>query len=267
MTNKLHDVNILNVVRHMWLGHGFFAYKKVLVNGVDAGKQIIKLFIPTVPCKQLPNPKNNLNRLDTYMLNKRCVYKPDRDFAKFRCNGALVVEGSGVSAYNMSVVYERGKWVYPDYYDDGEIVCTNGIHFFLTEESSHLWMQTYYHYTGVYKYYNDNGILQEIGNMCNGIRVGLWKEIDTRNNTFTMTDYANGSPHEYSFVQYRPNNSVRKRGQQNWLGCRIGKYTRYSKNGDIKYITTYGNINNALRRDYYRNNEIVRSTVYTDDTE
>lgn len=125
---------------------GFTAYKKVR----DANNNyiVIELFVPTDPCPELKTPLNNLHRTDVR----------DKNYAKFRCNGAKVVKGNGESIYPVDVVYTEGEWVYPDAYDmDPDKVCCGGIHFFLTRDAAecfHIGQKD-----AVRSYYN-NGQLQ-----------------------------------------------------------------------------------------------------------
>jgi hypothetical protein len=70
----------------------------------------------------------------------------NKDFAKFRCNGLIVilifdlVDNTCISSINhitpyyyMTTLYEVGKLVKPDFFDSNlNDICTHGIHYFLT---------------------------------------------------------------------------------------------------------------------------------------
>lgn len=110
------------------------------------------------------NPNHVFKRCRSFEKNHECLVmleKPmngflcnesrktviNKDFAKFRCNGLIVilifdlVDHTCISwvnhispiYYNMNTLYEVGKLVKPDFFDsDLNEICTHGIHYFLT---------------------------------------------------------------------------------------------------------------------------------------
>lgn len=56
---------------------------------------------------------------------------------KCRAEFAVVLEGSGCSQYEPDFLYEPGKKVVPDQWDDNPLVeCSHGIHFFVTRQEA-----------------------------------------------------------------------------------------------------------------------------------
>ena len=54
-----------------------------------------------------------------------------------RASKAIVLEGSGVSSHDDTFVYEVGKTIVPDEWDnDARVECSHGIHFFLTRKEA-----------------------------------------------------------------------------------------------------------------------------------
>lgn len=222
IATSLPDINIRNVARHIFQGHGFFAYKMVLTTSLVAyepsNRCIVKLFIPTVPCKQVPEPKNNLGRIE--ILQSKNI-KHDRNFAKFRCNGALVVEGNGYSWHDSSFRYKQGEWVFPSYYlgnldNECQLTCSGGIHFFLTEKAPEWFLVEYDDIeNGLYEEYNDDGVLINRGMLKNFQKHGEWYEVDDER-----------FPDEYSIINYDN-------------GTLHGNYTKYSRIGAVLFTDEY----------------------------
>lgn len=139
---------------------GLIAYKSV-IKSIDPSTNekeygVLTLFVPLIPCKECPHPKNNLSRSNVV----------DERFAKFRCNAVLVIEGAGSSHYiGKDFIYEQGKWIYPkEDYSNNENVCGSGIHFFMVREAAenypdNLTANYRTSKSGIRKRYEDDGFL------------------------------------------------------------------------------------------------------------
>jgi hypothetical protein len=85
----------------------FIAWKKV-------GGGILKLLVPATA------------KRTSSLVGRKC-----------RAEFVVVLEGSGVSMHDNKTVYELGRTVYPDKYDDDiRVECTSGIHFFITRKEA-----------------------------------------------------------------------------------------------------------------------------------
>jgi|SRR3989304_6866905 len=123
--------------------------------------------------------RNGLNNLE-----RKGVVDPNH--AKFRCQKAEVVgivsmvtketAEMAISGRDEHFCYGVGEMVEePEYNAEIEIVCGNGIHFFLTEESAEfhaLFLMNFVGYTGEFKSWYDNGQQWERGWCMDGKLVG-----------------------------------------------------------------------------------------------
>lgn len=227
---ELLDINRCSVNKAWWLGKGFYGYKKVINNSYDWNTAIIKLFIPTVSCKQLPNPKNTLTR--NGVINK--------NYAKFRCNGAFVVEGRGISAHRTSFTYAAGQWVFPKDYDvDSDIICSDGIHFFLTPEAAELYVEIFPMLNiremswKILNFYNENGGISRTFEFADK---GTYKLSKFRGNGSLkyVENYRNNQLNGEWF-EYFPKDvggGIHNCGQHS-NGYRVGIWHYYDSNGNV----------------------------------
>lgn len=111
----------------------------------------------------------------------------DKQYAKYRCDKAFVVRiynkftkieeiDTIASDYDDNFIYKKGQYMFINNYNqDINTVCTNGIHFYLSEEAAYF--NNFYDYMGdyigIYKEWNDNGQLILRCNIKNGVYDGL----------------------------------------------------------------------------------------------
>jgi antitoxin component YwqK of YwqJK toxin-antitoxin module len=91
--------------------------------------------------------------LENFQCNEMRKNIKDKNYAKFRCNGAKVIDilhsetlehkkkishfRNGATNTEIATVYEVDKLVTPDYFDKNiEDICTHGIHYFLSLEAA-----------------------------------------------------------------------------------------------------------------------------------
>ena len=117
------------------------------------------------------------------------------DKAKFRCDRAFVERivnietgeemSSDISMWNSSrFCYRVGHYAIAESYnEDKSVVCSGGIHYFLTEEMARNWHKFYDLYveetprrslTADVEIYCNNGDIKETGKMVNGLKEGTW---------------------------------------------------------------------------------------------
>ena len=128
----------------------------------SAGQCIVELEL-------LPDSLTNLKRGNVI----------DSNHAKFRCNKALVmgiydkfteekVEVVG-SDYDRSFKYEVKRIMEePEYDNNVDIVCSKGIHFYLTKETAFFHGFDTSKYSGRYKSWHENGNLSEVCTYLDG---------------------------------------------------------------------------------------------------
>lgn len=242
MTHKLRDINRCSVSKAVWLGKGFYAYKKVwtldaslspyIERTSESAVSVIKLFIPTVPCKQLPNPLNNVHRTNVR----------DKNYAKYRCNGAFIVEGNGVSAYNPSIEYIEGTWIYPSEYNEWSgSVCGGGIHFFLTEDAANAYDEIFN-----IKKYNTNVKWTSVKSYHDNGQLGTLTEYHEEKGTYTRTVYRENGDIYYiknivdwrldgEYIEYDTRNGTVWKGQYK-KDRRVGVWRKYKLEGNSKNI-------------------------------
>lgn len=167
-------------------------------------------------------------------------------YAKHRCSEALVLEiydmfdkstkKIGSSMRDPLFKYKVGEIVKPDADYDTFLndVCSTGIHYFLTEEVAFFYEldpETKY-FTGEYKGWYDNGVLESIAFYKNGERDGLVEEWYENGNLRSKTNYKNGWPHglyQYWYI----NNQLRSQADY-FDGNRNGHATLWHMNGKLQ---------------------------------
>lgn len=119
------------------------------------------------------------NNIETYEESIVFTYPPHLD-PKEECKEPIdeeygyfykTVTGNMTSAiYNG--VYTVGEWVYPDSFDEGDAVCSNGIHFFATKEQALLFSEGIKNYK-ILKLkvrFDDIAIVSNYDNCCHKMR-------------------------------------------------------------------------------------------------
>ena len=163
---------------------GHEAFKKV------QGDLIVKLLI---------TGENNENRADMY----------DKRYAKMRCSNAFVldiyhmntkVKYSSAKSLRNNMIYEVGKMVWPNHYDNNiNNVCSEGIHYFLEEEPAHYWNNGSCDVIidGIYKSWCENGQIEKIlhmkGDSLDGMSESWYPNGQLRSRCYYKNDELNGS--------------------------------------------------------------------------
>jgi antitoxin component YwqK of YwqJK toxin-antitoxin module len=145
----------------------------------------------------------------------------DLKYAKFRGNKFMVVgiqhkyDPSLITTsiasrgyYKKSLVYTIGEIVeVEDYNMNKNIVCTTGIHFFLTREAAFSYEKPADEYfeqlSGVYTTYHDNGNKSSETTYENGKLHGPYVSYHDNGNKITKSTYKNGQLHGYHAVYAR----------------------------------------------------------------
>ena len=95
---------------------------------------LVKLLIPA-------NAKRSSAFTNKCRCNKAKVLEVYDSITDKKLTGKFVVYSSRLDErYGKHLYYEKGKWVYPDSFDNNRYnECSNGIHFFMDKESARLW--------------------------------------------------------------------------------------------------------------------------------
>jgi antitoxin component YwqK of YwqJK toxin-antitoxin module len=215
------------------------------------------------------NCKTNLNRKDI----------KDKEYAKYRCDKAKVIsiednEGNKYSNafspfYDKIIEYKVGEKVEePVYNKDIDVVCGEGIHFFINKEiallygldrvengeykkwydNGQLFVQKQYvegKEQGEYKRWNDDGQLIVLSHYVDGKYHGEYKQWYENGQLEIQTQYIEGKYHgEYKSWHRGANNSVEDRGQLHIQthyieGKENGEYKQWWSNGQIRVQIHY----------------------------
>lgn len=157
----------------------------------SAGKYIVKL-------RLLPMTKHNMERDDVI----------DKKYAKFRCNEAFVVSithkmthetiNNVASKHDRNFIYYENKIVCVTNYDMNEhIICSTGIHFYLSRECAFYYDIDSKHYTGSFKEWYNNGQLRLDCHFKNGQYDGLFKLWNESGKIQKNRRYKNGIDTKY----------------------------------------------------------------------
>ncbi len=188
---------------------------------------------------EIPNDaQTNLNRTDI----------KDKKYAKYRCNKALVIsiednkgnkhENAFSSIYNeKSIEYKVGEKVEePNYDKDIDIVCGEGIHFFLNKEIALLYGLDKVE-NGEYKEWHDNGQLYVQYHYIKDKIYGEYKEWCENGQLSHQTQYIEGKIHG-EYKAWFDNSQLRI--QTNYVkGKTYGEYKEWCENGQLNHQTQY----------------------------
>ena len=175
----------------------------------------------------------------------------DSNFAKFRCSKALVVDiedfwtkektNIDKSIYRESFIYEVGKEVVPDIYnEDLNIVCAPGIHYFKTKEAAEAYFleNSIRKQDGLQHLFHDNGRVKNEVTYQNGLIEGLYREW-----------YENGSlKEECKFI----------------AGSIEGIYKDWHENGQLSMLSTYKNNRRDSYKKWDQNGVLTKTISYVD---
>jgi len=183
--------------------------------------------------------------------NYKRRYLVDPLRAKYRCSKARVLkiedtEDSNITFAKATSIFHRKQLTYvvneeviENSYDDAnEVICGEGIHFFLDRE-----VALYYGLTinkskdGVYKQWHDNGQLMLRFSYCEGLRDGLYQRYYDNGKLQESCIYKKGKKHGY--YQYMwPNGQPMIECYYN-EGSKVGQYLEYTKKGFIECESRY----------------------------
>ena len=113
----------------------------------------------------------------------------DKNFARIRCSEARVLDiydmydsrikySEAFGLHDRTFSYRRGEIVKSDHFDlDLEQVCSNGIHYYLSEEPAIFW-NIPKDRDGMHKKFYQNGQIARVYNRKNGKFDGIYEEFD-----------------------------------------------------------------------------------------
>ena len=128
----------------------------------------------------------------------------DKRYAKFRANKVKVLEiynaqdstithNEAQSLFDSNVKYVVNDIVKPDsYHPDPENVCSNGIHYYLTEEAAYHWESRS---DGLIKTFYDDGTIKCEREMRNNKVNGSYTTFYNNGNVFEKMNFENGHLH------------------------------------------------------------------------
>ena len=192
--------------------------------------------------------KNNENRNDIY----------DKKYAKMRCSMAKVIDihdmnnkeikyESAVGLYDDSMHYILGKIVIPDEYNEDEnVICTNGIHYFLNYEPAYNFeffslSDTIFRFgikKGVIKLWFDNGRLRGIMTIDNYVLNGKTEMWHMNGNISVSCNYVGGLRNGL-FEKWYDNGMMEERFFAIEDEYRGGKYEKWHNNGNIAELSLF----------------------------
>ena len=151
-----------------------------------------------------------LELLDDTITNEKRDGVVDKNYAKFRCNKAKVINITyaetgetmthDVSIYDNNFEYRVGKVITTYFNKNINIVCTEGIHYFKTKEAALSWF-----YQQVYKTFpngkwtkcHKNGQKESEGTYKDGKKDGKWTEWYEDGQKKLSGSYKNGTINRY----------------------------------------------------------------------
>jgi len=193
---------------------------------------------------RIPNDsKTNINRSDIV----------DKKYAKYRTNKATIIdiEDMDGNKYNNAVssVYTKKKIQYithetiteENYNEDVNIVCGEGIHFFIDKEASIYYGTTPPLFNGEFKKWWDNGQLLKKATYVNGNLHGEYKEWWSNGQLTFYAPYINGKLH--------------------------GEHKRWYPNGQLHLQITYVNgLIHGEYKEWYENGQPHTQAILLDGT-
>jgi antitoxin component YwqK of YwqJK toxin-antitoxin module len=170
----------------------------------------------------------------------------DRNHAKMRCSKALVLriydmhdesieydEAFGIHQYHVAFRYGVGEIVEPDSFNENiESVCTNGIHYFLSESTAYFYQfNCPREFTGTHEKRHDNGAMNTRKEYVCGVLTLNEKFYANGNLSERIRHGTAKTGSETSSHEYRYMNGHMKVQFQTIGGRREGKYESWYENG------------------------------------
>lgn len=154
---------------------------------------------------------NHIVKLEILGKTNRSRNNINQKFAKLRTNKVKVLGitklGNNLkylkekvesvqSDYNRAFAYSLGKTITEYRFDDNlNHVCSNGIHYYETEECAKFHGRTPQNYTGIWKEWNESGVLIVEHNYKNGYKHGACKGWSFSGILTSESNYRNGKLH------------------------------------------------------------------------
>ena len=189
--------------------------------------------------------------LDDTKTNEKRNGVVDDNYAKFRCNRAIVINITNVktgekmeedvSIYDDNFVYSARKIVKTNYDLNLNEVCSEGIHYFKTEEAALSWFnrQTYIFPDGNLTAWYENGQKESEGPCKNGKKHGKWIEWYEDGPKFSKGTYKNGN-RDGKWIRYHENGEKKQEGTYK-DGEHDGKWIYWHENGQTRSEGAYKN--------------------------
>ena len=146
---------------------------------------------------------NRIVKLEILGHNNQDRKVQNKSYAKYRCEKAKVLSiyhmddrssyDSAVSLYQKEITYKIGEIVCPDNYDKSSRVCSNGIHYFLTERAAYHY--NYSPFNGIHLEYDGDGNLHERCFKKRGKIDGKYEIFGEDKKISLICNYRNGKLH------------------------------------------------------------------------
>jgi len=215
-------------------------------------------------------------RIEDQNNEQRTDIKPENaHFAKYRCERAFVLDiyhsldksnriDKGYGLYDPTFLYTVGEYVsIEDYDQDLELICSNGIHYFLSEENAYFWKFDISNYTGIWKYWHPNGQLERQIFYKNGQKDGEEKQWYPNGKLDMLVFYKNGQKYGEA-KNWHANGQLSiqkfyKDGQKN------GIVKGWHENGQLSWQAFYKNDKiDGEEKQWHENGQLSWQAFYKD---
>jgi len=192
--------------------------------------------------------------------------------AKFRCKKAFVAEiknkntgeltNKAASNYRSSFIYRQNEFIVePDYDTDSESVCSEGIHFFLTEEVAFFWGRSDTIKNGLCKSWHENGHLNSECEYKNGKLEGFYRLRNNNGILLSESNYKNDLL-EGSHKEWYNNGKLEVKCEYK-NGVKEGLYREWFNNGTLEVECEYKNgAIEGLYKRWYINGKLWEKCEY-----
>jgi antitoxin component YwqK of YwqJK toxin-antitoxin module len=196
------------------------------------------------------------------------------EFAKYRCKSAYVAEiedsTGNVYPFAKSRYYSKKQLTYyrhkmikePFYTSNPEVICGEGIHFFLNKEQAlHYGLNSIY--LGTLRKWSPNGSLRYICNFIDGKKNGVERKWHTNDYLESEINYFNDVKHGSSITYYK-SGQIKERATYKF-GRTDGEYFSWYSNGarEREFFYEIGK-RGGISREYYLNGALKTEANYKD---
>jgi antitoxin component YwqK of YwqJK toxin-antitoxin module len=214
---------------------------------------------------QIPyDAKHNIDRKN--IINKQ--------YAKYRCSHATVTDiidlnnntsiDKAISLNDSNFIYTIGQDVVCDTFEpDLEIVCCEGIHFFLDKHRATFYENNLDNFQGEYKEWNDNGLLIRQFFILNGMKHGEYK-LWNYDGILAVHTYYNYDMIHSEYKEWYDDGQLYIHTTYK-EGMRNGEYREWFDNGQLKIHTYYKDDRiHGEYKEWHNNGQLKIHTYYID---